>query len=241
MTAAYAFACTFLVLVTAIKYKPKTSNYSEKLRDHGGLLRKEQLYFFANAVSNTFWAQAPIFLAGIMVSASFSRDMAIVVRYCQILTIVVVVFNFTFAPVARRYFIENRSDELYDLWKSTAAKMILISAPVGVAMPFILISGYSSMLTASVEWKIVLFPWLVQMVINFFGPIGYLLIATERVKDLAYINTGFALIASLVLACFAKYINPFLFVYVIFGAYLLNKVVQYVYALYNVKLPSRLV
>lgn len=192
----FAALINLFVMIFILGFKIKSQKI--KVSDEG-LLGNENLdiNYAINSFVAVFFVQGPIFISGFMLPSENVTDVALASRLSQTLTLLLLVVNFTFAPVARRLFEKRLILELILLWKNKCQLLWALGAIISVLFWLIVHDSIYFIKYVSVDSSVLLILWISQIISISFGPIGFLMLMSNQVKSLA--NIGIVVIVSLLM------------------------------------------
>lgn len=143
----------------------------------------EQGFFYMNSMLGAFGIHGVILLADRLLSQSDFVDFSLILRMCQIVSVFVVVMNFTFAPKARALFVMEKHEEIRSEYLKTIWIGFLLSLLLTIVVFLVSFTGYTEFrVLAVLEFRSFWIVWSAFCLNLILGCIGYLYIMTDLVK-----------------------------------------------------------
>lgn len=143
----------------------------------------EQGFFYINSMLGVFGIHGVILIADRLLRESDFVEFSLILRMCQMVSVFVVVMNFTFAPKARALFVKRKYEKLCGEYMKTMGIGLLLSFSLTIFIFLISLMGYAEFKIFSVlELNSFWIVWSAFCLNLIFGCVGYLYIMMDNVK-----------------------------------------------------------
>lgn len=168
----------------------------------------------------------PVILANVFMDPIFTRDLALSLRLSQPMLIAVALLNFKFAPKAREYYLDNNLVDLHRYY----LRLFFFSFAIVSAMTLGALTVWTTVqifefgaIAALINPQVTIVIWVAFALNATLGPIGQLMIMTDREKLNFFVSAGSTIFLTISLTIAGLFLSKSIFLLFIFVSAALAK------------------